>query len=166
MLRNRVSYRRGIRRLGSQHSSINAGTLPGPFIWEFESGSVKDFAAKVGYHPNRISALKSATRGISPRLFRRMVEAYKLGKKEARVLGQPPAGNLTIAAAASAARSIRAIHRPGGARRCPTPHNRNGHWPGSVAIRCPWQCWHTTLRPRCSTRICRRRPHVGHSWTK
>jgi plasmid maintenance system antidote protein VapI len=52
------------------------------FIWEFESGSVKDFAAKVGYHANRISALKSTTRGISPRLFRRMTEAYGLGKKE------------------------------------------------------------------------------------
>jgi hypothetical protein len=52
------------------------------FIWEFECGSVKEFAAKVGYHPNRVSALKSATHGISPRLFRRMVEAYSLGKKE------------------------------------------------------------------------------------
>jgi hypothetical protein len=58
------------------------------FIWEFESGSVKDFAAKVGYHPNRISALKSATRGMSPRLFRRMVEAYKLGKKEREFWGK------------------------------------------------------------------------------
>ena len=57
------------------------------FIWEFECGSVKDFAAKVGYHPNRISALKSATRGISPRLFRRMVEAYSLGKKEREFWG-------------------------------------------------------------------------------
>ena len=55
------------------------GTCLGMFIWEFECGSVKDFAAKVGYHPNRISALKSATHGISPRLFRRMAEAYKLG---------------------------------------------------------------------------------------
>ena len=57
------------------------------FIWEFESGSVKDFAAKVGYHPNRISALKSAMHGISPRLFRRMVEAYSLGKKEREFWG-------------------------------------------------------------------------------
>ena len=57
------------------------------FIWEFESGSVKGFAAKVGYHPNRISALKSATHGISPRLFRRMVEAYCLGKKEREFWG-------------------------------------------------------------------------------
>jgi plasmid maintenance system antidote protein VapI len=31
------------------------------FIWEFSNGSVKDFAAKVDYHPNRISALKSTT---------------------------------------------------------------------------------------------------------
>ena len=58
------------------------------FIWEFESGSVKDFAAKVGYHPNRVSALKSATCGISPRLFRRMVEAYKLGKKQREFWGK------------------------------------------------------------------------------
>jgi hypothetical protein len=58
------------------------GTYLDTFIWEFESGSVKKFAAKVGYHPNRISALKSATSGISARLFRRMAEAYKLDKKE------------------------------------------------------------------------------------
>ena len=58
------------------------------FIWEFESGSVKDFAAKVGYHPNRISALKSATHGISPRLFRRMAEAYRLGKKDREFWGK------------------------------------------------------------------------------
>ncbi len=57
------------------------------FIWQFEGGSVKSFAAKVGYHPNRISALKSATRGISPRLFRRMVEAYRLGKKDREFWG-------------------------------------------------------------------------------
>jgi hypothetical protein len=64
------------------------GTCLDMFIWEFESGSVKDFAAKVGYHPNRVSALKSATRGISPRLFRRMVEAYKLGKKQREFWGK------------------------------------------------------------------------------
>ena len=58
------------------------------FIWEFESGSVKDFAAKVGYHANRISALKSATHGISPRLFHRMAEAYKLGKKDREFWGK------------------------------------------------------------------------------
>ncbi len=58
------------------------------FIWQYESGSVKKFAAKVGYHPNRISALKSATRGISPRLFRRMAEAYKLGKKDREFWGK------------------------------------------------------------------------------
>jgi plasmid maintenance system antidote protein VapI len=64
------------------------GTYLDMFIWEFESGGVKLFAAKVGYHPNRISALKSATRGISPRLFRRMVEAYHLGKKEREFWGK------------------------------------------------------------------------------
>ena len=58
------------------------------FIWEFASGSVKDFAAKIGYHPNRISALKSSVRGMSPRLFRRMVEAYELGKKEREFWGK------------------------------------------------------------------------------
>ncbi len=58
------------------------------FIWEYESGSVKRFAAKVGYHPNRISALKSATRGLSARLFRRMAEAYKLSKKEREFWGK------------------------------------------------------------------------------
>jgi hypothetical protein len=58
------------------------------FIWQFESGSVKAFAAKVGYHANRISALKSATRGLSARLFRRMAEAYKLGKKEREFWGK------------------------------------------------------------------------------
>jgi hypothetical protein len=52
------------------------------FIWEFADGSVKDFAAKVGYHPNRISSLKSNTNPISPRLFRCMIKAYKLGDKE------------------------------------------------------------------------------------
>ena len=64
------------------------------FIWEFEVGNVKKFAAKVGYHPNRISALKSATRGISTRLFRRMAEAYGLSKKTG-ILGQADAGHLT-----------------------------------------------------------------------
>ena len=64
------------------------GTALDVFIWEFECGSVKRFAAKVGYHPNRISALKSATRGISARLFRRMAEAYKLGKKDREFWGK------------------------------------------------------------------------------
>lgn len=64
------------------------GTALDVFIWEHESGSVKRFAAKVGYHPNRISALKSATRGISARLFRCMAEAYKLSKKEREFWGQ------------------------------------------------------------------------------
>jgi hypothetical protein len=58
------------------------------FIWEFDEGSVKHFAAKVGYHQNRISALKRATRGISPRLFHRMTEAYKLGPKEREFWGK------------------------------------------------------------------------------
>jgi hypothetical protein len=58
------------------------------FIWEFECGSVKRFATKVGYHPNRISALKSATHHISTRLFRRMAEAYKLNKKEREFWGK------------------------------------------------------------------------------
>jgi hypothetical protein len=52
------------------------------FIWEFEDGSTKAFAGKAGYHPNRISTLKSSRGGISTRLFRRMVEAYKLNKKD------------------------------------------------------------------------------------
>ena len=52
------------------------------FIWEFECGNVKRFAEKVGYHPNRISVLKSATRGISTRLFRHMTEAYRLTKRD------------------------------------------------------------------------------------
>jgi hypothetical protein len=64
------------------------GTYLDMFIWELECGSVKRFAAKVGYHPNRISALKSATRGISARLFRRMAEAYKLSKKEREFWGK------------------------------------------------------------------------------
>ena len=58
------------------------GTYLEQFIWEYEDGSTKAFAEKVGYHPNRISALKSSTCGISARLFRRMVEAYRLGKKD------------------------------------------------------------------------------------
>lgn len=45
------------------------GTALDVFIWERECGSVERFAAKVGYHPNRISALKSAARGISPASF-------------------------------------------------------------------------------------------------
>lgn len=64
------------------------GTCLDMFIWEFECGNVKEFATKVGYHPNRISALKSATRGISPRLLRRMVEAYGLAKKEREFWGK------------------------------------------------------------------------------
>lgn len=52
------------------------------FIWEFANGSVKIFAAKVGYHPNRISALKSSTKGISARLLRRMIKSYRLSEKE------------------------------------------------------------------------------------
>jgi hypothetical protein len=58
------------------------GTTLDTFIWEYECGNVKRFAAKVGYHPNRISVLKSATRAISARLFRRMAVAYKLTKKD------------------------------------------------------------------------------------
>lgn len=58
------------------------GTYLEQFIWEYADGSVKAFAAKVGCHPNSISALKSAARGISTRLFRRMTEVYKLTKKE------------------------------------------------------------------------------------
>ncbi len=57
------------------------------FIWQRECGSVKRFVAKVGYHPNRISALKSVGGGISPRLFRRMTEAYKPSKKEREFWG-------------------------------------------------------------------------------
>jgi hypothetical protein len=64
------------------------GTYLDTFIWQYEYGSVKKFAAKVGYHPNRISALKSATRGISPRLFRRMADAYKLSKKDREFWGK------------------------------------------------------------------------------
>jgi len=58
------------------------GTYLEQFIWEYGNGNTKVFAKKVGYHPNRISTLKSSPRGISTRLFRRMVEAYKLPKKE------------------------------------------------------------------------------------
>lgn len=58
------------------------GTYLDMFLWEHESGSVKRFSAKVGYHPNRISALKAAPRPISARLFRRMAETYKLDKKQ------------------------------------------------------------------------------------
>ncbi len=52
------------------------------FIWEFANGSVKKFAAKVGYHPNRISVLKSLTEGLSMRLIRLMIKAYRLSEKE------------------------------------------------------------------------------------
>jgi hypothetical protein len=58
------------------------GTYLDMFIWELESGSVKRFADKVGYHPNRISTLKSSANPISARLFFRMAGVYKLGKKE------------------------------------------------------------------------------------
>ncbi len=58
------------------------------FIWQYEFGSVKAFAAKVGYHPNSISALKSAICGISPRLFRRMAEAYQLSNKDREFWGK------------------------------------------------------------------------------
>lgn len=52
------------------------------FIWEFENGSTKNFAEKTGYHPNRISALKSSSRAISMRLFRRITAAYQLSDKQ------------------------------------------------------------------------------------
>jgi hypothetical protein len=82
--------------LSAEESEALAQTIPKPapghclerFIWQFECGSVKRFAAKVGYHPNRISALKSAIRPLSARLFRRMSEAYKLGKKEREFWGK------------------------------------------------------------------------------
>jgi len=64
------------------------GTYLDVFIWERECGSVKRFAAKVGYHPNRISALKSAASGISPRLVHRMAEAYKLDEKDREFWGK------------------------------------------------------------------------------
>jgi plasmid maintenance system antidote protein VapI len=64
------------------------GTYLDMFVWENECGSVKRFAAKVGYHPNRISALKSASRGISPRLFLRMADAYNLSKKDREFWGK------------------------------------------------------------------------------
>jgi hypothetical protein len=64
------------------------GTYLDMFIWEREYGSVQEFSKKVGYHPNRISALKRATRGISARLFRRMAEAYKLSKKDREFWGK------------------------------------------------------------------------------
>jgi hypothetical protein len=64
------------------------GTYLDMFIWEFECGSVKRFAAKVGYHPNRISTLKSSTAPISAALFRCIAEAYKLGKKEREFWGK------------------------------------------------------------------------------
>jgi hypothetical protein len=64
------------------------GTYLDMFIWEYEDGSVKIFAAKVGYHPNRISALKTSPQGISARLFRRMSEEYQLGKRESELWGK------------------------------------------------------------------------------
>ncbi len=36
----------------------------------------------------------------------------------------------------------------------------------SAATKTPWQCWQATRLPKYSTRICRCRPQVGHSWTK
>jgi hypothetical protein len=60
------------------------GTCLERFIWEFENGSTKRFARKVGYHPNRISAIKSGDRHISLRLFRRITDAYQLSEKERR----------------------------------------------------------------------------------
>ncbi len=58
------------------------GTYLDMFIWEFADGNVMRFATKVGYHPNRISTLKSSTGPISSRLFHRIAEAYKLSKKD------------------------------------------------------------------------------------
>ena len=46
------------------------------------------FAAKVGYHSNSITALKSATCPISARLFRRVAGVYKLGKREREFWGK------------------------------------------------------------------------------
>jgi hypothetical protein len=82
--------------LTPEESEVLLSTLPQPtvgtyldmFIWEFADGSVKRFAAKVGYHPNRISTLKSSTVAISATLFRRIAEAYKLGKKEREFWGK------------------------------------------------------------------------------
>ena len=71
------------------------GTYLDMFIWNFECGSVKRFAAKIGYHPNRISALKSATRGISARLFRCIAEAYKLQESDREFWGKRHSGNLS-----------------------------------------------------------------------
>jgi plasmid maintenance system antidote protein VapI len=76
--------------LTPEESEVFLKTLPKPtpgdalerFIWEYANGSVKAFAAKVDYHPNRISALKSTTKGISARLVRRIIKAYKLSEKE------------------------------------------------------------------------------------
>ena len=38
--------------------------------------------------------------------------------------------------------------------------------PELLASKRPWQCWHTTWRPKYSTRTCKLRPQVGHSCTK
>ena len=64
------------------------GTALDVFIWEFEYGDIMRFAAKVGYHPNSITTLKSAARPISARLFRRMMGVYKLGKREREFWGK------------------------------------------------------------------------------
>jgi hypothetical protein len=64
------------------------GTYLETFIWEFEEGMVKEFARKVGYHPNRITALKSATKRLSARLFQCMAEAYKLSAKDREFWGK------------------------------------------------------------------------------
>jgi hypothetical protein len=76
--------------LSPEESEAFLKTLPQPtpydalerFIWEFAGGSVTKFASKVGYHPNRISVLKSTTKGISIRLVRRIIKAYRLSEKE------------------------------------------------------------------------------------
>lgn len=65
-----------------------AGTCLEMFIWEFEYGDMMRFAAKVGYHPNSITTLKSAARPISAWLFRRMMGMYKRSKKEREFWGK------------------------------------------------------------------------------
>ncbi len=64
------------------------GTALDMFIWEYEFGNVRRFAAKVGYDLNAISVLKSAAHPISPRLFRRMAAVYKLTKKDREFWGK------------------------------------------------------------------------------
>jgi plasmid maintenance system antidote protein VapI len=67
-------------------SQPTPGDILERFIWEFANGSVKAFAAKVGYHPNRISALKSSTQGISTRLIRQIIKS--LSQKSPLPLGE------------------------------------------------------------------------------